>query len=219
MKTIKAAFWIITLISAYGCRMVPFHTSAPTPERGDWMIKWLNNPTCLPPCWENIIPGETSITDSISLLQQVEEIDSQKIELIDSGFGSDVQWSFKSSIFGGAVSTIKDDPIIYLALVDSDGIVTIGEIESKYGAPQEVLVSRCMSGFCEVLLIYKNLYMGLEVATEHIRSGNSFIELQPNQVVFRVQFYSDQPDVTLPYTRGPSYPERSYPWKGYTYYP
>jgi len=217
MKSMKTAFWIVTLITLYGCGMLPFRKSPPPPAKGDWMIKWLNNPTCLPPCWENITPGETNIDESIALLQQVEEIDSQKIVRIGSNAGPrnrvEVNWGFKDSNYGGLVNTIRDDPIIKMIHLDSDQVVTIAEIVSKYGDPQEVLVSRCMSGFCEVFLIYKEMGMGLYIFPRQLRSRNSLVELFPVQVVDSVQFYSKVPDATDSYDLG------IYTWKGYTTYP
>ncbi|MCC6958161.1 MAG: hypothetical protein IT316_15270 [Anaerolineales bacterium] len=216
MKRRKAVLGIIALIALIILGALIYRPAAPPPENSPWMKKWLNDPTCLPPCWENIIPGETDIGDSIALLEQVEEINNETIKMF-SGDWSEVQWAFKDSSSWGRVWTTKKDTLIHMTRFATGDSVTITEIEAKYGAPQEVLISRCMSGFCDVVLIYKDLSMGLDVFTRERRQAG--IRLRPDQVVYKIEFYSNKPGDVPPYTLDWNYPQRTYAWKGYTTYP
>jgi hypothetical protein len=39
-------------------------TLSPQP---DWLVRWLNEPVCQPPCWEKITPGKTSFADALAI--------------------------------------------------------------------------------------------------------------------------------------------------------
>lgn len=43
-------------------------TLSPKP---DWLVRWLNEPVCQLPCWENITPGKTSFTDALAIANTI----------------------------------------------------------------------------------------------------------------------------------------------------
>ena len=49
-----------------GCNSMPDQAEA---NPGEWMKAWLENPVCNPPCFENIIPGETKYNDAIEIIE------------------------------------------------------------------------------------------------------------------------------------------------------
>src|SRR6266496_222154 len=43
-------------------------TLSPQP---DWLVRWLNEPICQPPCWENVTPGKTSFKDALPIAKAI----------------------------------------------------------------------------------------------------------------------------------------------------
>ena len=52
----------------------------------DWLKKWLNNPACKSPCFENITPGITTVDEAESILKS-----SPGVQIISfpDGYGSE----------------------------------------------------------------------------------------------------------------------------------
>lgn len=59
MKIIISFLLTICLLS--GCSL---HNQSESSKREEWINNWLDNPSCTPPCFENITPGFTSIDDA-----------------------------------------------------------------------------------------------------------------------------------------------------------
>src|SRR5689334_19085430 len=62
------------------------HITPTLSPKPDWLVRWLNEPVCLPPCWENITPGNTSFTDALPIAKAISgfelvHIDDDSIQL------------------------------------------------------------------------------------------------------------------------------------------
>jgi hypothetical protein len=48
--------------------VVPVHTPPSIDRAKDWSISWLQGLPCRPPCWEGIIPGQTTADEAVTVL-------------------------------------------------------------------------------------------------------------------------------------------------------
>ncbi len=60
----------------------------PLSSPNDWQSRWLNGIPCSPPCWEGIIPGQTSAQEAVEILKKNPKFSNPQIR-----FHSAVTWS------------------------------------------------------------------------------------------------------------------------------
>jgi len=91
---------------------------------------------CQPPCWYHITPGETSIADALSIIENIPEVSKNSISMREDGTGSNsVQWVMGSSgslVFVELTSSNDTVSTIGLSLNHE---VTIKELMLAYGQP------------------------------------------------------------------------------------
>ncbi len=123
-----------------------FSTPTPTPVM-DLLTRWLNAEPCAPPCWEGIIPGETSASEAMELLEANPLI--ADIQLYERGRWSMMEWNMiwssmskhsPSPAWGAASfdSSFSNQIIQYIVL-DSRGLC-LGDIIHSYGEPSHILI-------------------------------------------------------------------------------
>lgn len=150
----------------------------PTPTdrvpREEWITDWLENPVCQPPCWENIIVGTSTITESINILNRMAGIYITGPLKNDINNTTTISWEYQNSQSVGGVETgKKGDIVTQLHIsIDQNQKVSLGEIIHRYGYPDFILLRRC-HGFaidfsCQNDLIYeKGLALGLILPIKH----------------------------------------------------
>lgn len=218
--------FFLFLISS--CSALPFF-STPTPKpRSDWITKWLKNPTCQPPCWENMIPGKTKIEDGVTILEQIPGIN--KLSGPSKGpIGNEKQmvWQFGPS--SGSISAQTDErgeilSFIYLNLNLEENI-TLDELVSAYGQPTNLSFYDCRTELnmksCVIHLIYKDKGMALELLVDDIGKGEYRVKILSETKVSGVWLFPATGDgyATTIGKNSFIYPKFVINWKGYTNYP
>lgn len=80
-KLLKLSVLLVTYIFSTGCN-IPLQENSE--DRGESILK---NITCLPPCWEGVIPGETSKQELMTILYSIEKNNNSIIDH-DEGLGN-----------------------------------------------------------------------------------------------------------------------------------
>lgn len=147
-----------------------------------WVVKWLENPECSPPCWENIMPGETTILEAKSILAKIPDV-----RII----GQDdhvIEWKMNDSDYGSAVSKTGDG-IITVVILTSVGKqpLLLNRVIDKYGTPEFVHPFDCREGMCEVNIVFPQLGMALDLFVPNRRGQ---ITIEPTSSVINVLFYA-----------------------------
>jgi len=139
----------------------PMPTATPNPP--GWIIDWLKNPVCTPPCWQGIQPGVTS-KDSVE----------------------DIQRQFPDM----SLETRRGTSIVQLISLNlpMDDHLPIGLIVSKYGQPSYVRLYKCdPNARCETHIVFPDLGMALDAYPDNIGAGgHNAVRLSDNTSIFRI---------------------------------
>lgn len=158
-------------------------TLSPMP---DWLVLWLNEPVCQPPCWENIIPGTTSFVDAQIIAPKISGFE---IELVGVEF---IRLNAKQQ--HGVINIVNivshgEQSIQVISLDTTNTFLELGEIVDIYGFPDEILkysiYSMEFNSFSIDLLYYD---LGMVISFPFDTSNN--INLNPHIKVDAINFYT-----------------------------
>ena len=221
-RKILFPFFIMILVSliAAGC-------SESTP-RHSWVTKWVQNPTCQPPCWENITPGVTKISDAPDLLQKIPEVTEMRGPDKRSSGGQCVDWYMegcgKRTVGSACTIDEKNDLISYsylrFYLCHPGAEITLEEVILAFGPPTYVLPDIGGTGGCGANIIF--LDKGMRVNASGAPGGKT-MKIAPNWIVSEVELFPTGSDFettvkTLRWDHLFS-KDQVTQWAGYTSYP
>lgn len=166
----------------------PYHpTLSPQP---DWLVRWLNEPVCQPPCWENISPGKTSFKDALSIAKAISGtklsyVGDDNIRLKSNQYDA-YNFALLLSRYGANTQVIDLDT--------SHTSLELGEIVDRYGFPNEMIkYGHSSAEFSSVWidLLYHDLGM---VITFYALPDDPWnrVSLSPNTSITSIQFYAPQ---------------------------
>lgn len=197
-----------------------------TVARNEWLNKFLKDPTCLPPCWENIVPGKTTIDDASSILSHVSGIKIANNPTVLSGNTRQMDWRFDQSNDGGDVTTDDQGKVISKISLGFYEKLTTEEIISAFGQPTDVLLYDCRSEFgkhtCEVHLIFQETGIALRTGLIDNFGKNMYqVNISPQTEINGIWFFQ-KINGTYEKVIGRNsfnYPQYFIKWKGYSNYP
>jgi len=199
----------------------------PTPSISsqDWLTMWLSKPTCQPPCWENITPGETSLSDAVRRIAQIPGTRLSDLELTPHPVTQDIyiQWDFVK--FGdGAMISNNGDIIIQVDLHPNDeNEPTIDEIIKAFGEPSSVVREDCFGEWfnpvrCGYSLDFKRIgvFLGLVQSTNMDQPVN----IHPGDQVASITFFQPlrDPESSMNPLAYGNYDMDEIKWDGYRVY-
>jgi hypothetical protein len=214
----------LLLVLITSCNFSPFLTNQE--PHSEWVTKWFTNPTCQPPCWENITPGQTQIDDVAAIFTNLKEIKNYS-NPHKGPFGESRQmdWKFDQSSDSGIIQTDdRGNNISQISIVTYQPL-TIEEVISKYGDPTNVLLYDCRSDLgqkrCVVHLVYKNKGMMLEIMLNDIGKNMYQVKIEKNSKLSIIHFFPDTEDSyeKIIGKNSFNYPKYYYSWNGYSNYP
>ena len=153
----------------------------------------LEDTSCKPPCWKNIQPGKSTPDVVMEILQEMETIPSElAIKNSSSIQGTQcVSWSFKSGTreSGGWIYFL--DNTVSLIKFDVGGSITLGELVSHLGEPEELFV---VSGWADskwlsIILLYPTLGVSVKHFDSYIRSEKDFVEVSEDIPVSNLYYF------------------------------
>jgi hypothetical protein len=151
----------------------------------NWWAVWLAQPVCMPPCWQNITPGVTTVDEAVSILDNTPEI------RIAAKSDKGVNWAFNQNENEGGTLGISQDGIVRMIWLGSmsDQKLFVKTIFASYNYPEYVKPYDCREGMCSTALVYSDLGLLLNVFIENTgKTNNPQIEILPDTVVNRVYF-------------------------------
>jgi hypothetical protein len=124
--------------------------------KSPWLKDFLYQPACQPPCWENIIPGETPITKFPDLPGVWIKGRSK------TNYYQGIGWIFINSNDSGSLRTYKEQEIIEEIDFDlrESNSLTLGDLVDVYGPPTYVIKYIEGGQFASLSFVYEPL--GLE---------------------------------------------------------
>jgi hypothetical protein len=174
---------------------IPFK---PTPtSHSKWLAKLLFKPACSPPCWEQIIPGKTTIDEGLSVIKNFKDI---SITYLPTKGPNDnrkqMMWEFKNTSSGGSATTDKNGVVIsdITLHIDSKEDLKINEIFTFYGPPEYVNIIGCFGEItrssCDAHLVYPKIGMSVGLYLPDQGKDEHQVELTSNSNVRTIVFYN-----------------------------
>jgi hypothetical protein len=188
----------------------------------EWIAKWLENPICKVPCWERIIPGETSRDQAKSLLSsnlEVDGVEEREVPPYGLMFFIDIRGD-KYKPTNVKLKFDNQNIVQEIDLVTFGGNLYLHNIVSTYGYPKQILFHNKDHEYVAVDLLYPESGMIIELFLRNLNLYGeiSQVKIQKRDKVLLVylggldlKYYFD--------TSGVADPNLLYEWKGYTTYP
>lgn len=180
-------------------------------RNNDWIIKWLENPVCQPPCWDGITPGVTDIESAKFLLNQ-----NTKIVWIDSD-ETYLMWEIEGDSGLAYTDSTKSETITRIQFDLSRPKLTLGQVISEYGDPTRVQVGDCIDQcVAQVFFEDKNMIIGLYLWPIY---ANEKVEITSSSKVELLYFFSSEMAPFPEKYLFSVYYSKRIGWKGYGIYP
>lgn len=139
----------ITLLPTTTIQLLPSNIPTTTPVPSDnadvWQRGWLLGQPCVPPCWEGIVPGQTSREAALAILANKKFIADLNgaLPTNPSDERGSIGWKMvhaSSKSYGEAIfdNTQTAHPIRFISL-DLPGAFQLSEIIARYGPPSHIL--------------------------------------------------------------------------------
>lgn len=188
-RTQLCVFLVILTFLLTDCRVPSAITptnSAVAPDK-----EVLATQTCKLPCWQGIIPGETSKDAFINLIKQNPYFAPDSLEEYPVGSGTVIGWSYPNGLNNGGGVYIRENTIQVLNLDATSGI-TMGEVIKRFGEPTMVqidsgLVGDHQAGF-DVRAYYPQSGLVVHFARK-LFSTDFRAVVQPNLVVDEITLF------------------------------
>lgn len=242
--TMLLIFNILVLLFLNSCKIdsqiILTPTSTPTTlydgvmaEYPDWLIHWLKTPLCKPPCWEGIVPGKSTFSEALDILQHNQDV------LSTSANQQRIHWYFGPKVGDGdgIASTIE----LYRQTSDTNKFATpdpnsiiqeisitpplAGSLQSRdifniYGEPEKIIFHDWNAGIVSVDLLYSKhgMVIALTLDDQDNDPYKVKVAITPETGVWRIQFYESGLKFYLSET-GIQEPITEFDWKGYGTYP
>lgn len=182
---------VIVILNISGCNKAWKNMSntsqSPHPE---WISRLLNNPTCEPPCWENIYPGTTSIWDVVPTLNQVDNIIN--LNGPKESFHGDlsVTWEYNDEKTGGRILSDENGIVSQILLaVNYEHKFFLDEILFTYGNPNYLKVYDCEKTRCSVSLYYIDHGFAVYLKFINVPIRKKTIEITADEEILSLTFF------------------------------
>ncbi|MBN9391034.1 MAG: hypothetical protein J0I20_23600 [Chloroflexi bacterium] len=202
-------------------------TSKPVGPDG-WQNRWLKGIPCRAPCFEGIIPGKTTATEALKLLQQNPLVINAKLNLHSPSSNSTNsitwEWSFlptDDTSTGGEMDIYlnKPDQLINYIVPYFHSEYSLQEIIKAYGEPSHVSANFTINPNYSIsyglAIYYQNVGLSLSTGSISRKGEPNKLTLTPQTTFGSIVFYA--PDLTgkIVYTPVPQDPAILIPWQGY----
>jgi hypothetical protein len=211
-KLWKSSFVVIFVIYLVAC--------SPKPNLRSQIL----DPVCEPPCWQNIIPGETGMDEFPKILSSMPDVDPERQGWMGKRHGYDQLYSWYFQKIDGSVQIGFLDEKVINIIIESDVGATLEEMLEKYGEPTDIIyVMRNKLVFMgsamveTVNLVYPE--KGMMIVFDN--RGINPIRISPQQPInWIIYFTPDEMEKAVSLTYQEKYEtlirqNRVHPWQGY----
>lgn len=198
MKRLRTSLTIIAVFAFHLTSCLAFYESLlSTPEpRGEWLIDWMEDPVCEPPCYKQIIPGKTTLEEAHKYLLASPEVNiydffnPDTFEHVNRG---QLIWGYENSNDGGWALTFLNKLIVSHIELSIDEGVFIREIIEIYGPPSHVWFSDCRAeilyDLCSIDLVYIGMGFSIGLPYREVFGKNATLKIKGNQVFRYIYFF------------------------------
>jgi len=183
--------------------------------------RWLNGESCQPPCWEGIVPGKTTATEAMSVLEKNDiisslSIDNEPVGIAQTGF---IEWQIlleDTRPYKGEALFALDSPnqLIYLIRPGFPN-TELGELIQKLGEPSHVLADYYQPPDAEYYIWEINI-IWMEKGISFRTGGQEPTPLMINEeLILESAIYFEPSVEKFLKVRNPRRPDGLSIWKGY----
>ena len=187
----------------------------PTPA-SDWASRWLRGTPCSPPCWEDITPGQTTVTETIALFQDNPLITRPVVMISELtpklGY---VFWDWFDNRPGGgaefnALSSVR---VIYAISPNFYRSVELQDVIAAYGEPTHIHAQAERNPDNTISYSLRILYRTRGILLS--QGGNRKLDLTSNMTFDQITFF-EPTDQALSMVLGgaAAHLEWLLPWQG-----
>lgn len=148
--------------------------------------------TCAPPCWHNIVPGQSTREEALELLPTIPGVNPRTIITIsDFQANNTIVWDSTTFMrdLGGRI-TLVDEKVSVLEFVPGKGALTLAKAIEKFGEPEKVLggVDRAVRPGLVIYILYPTKGIALLI---HQRPyyDDYWAEIKPSNSINVVWFF------------------------------
>jgi hypothetical protein len=181
--------------------------------------QWLKDLTCSLPCWQQIIPQETSFDDVLAVL------DEANTPVVFTGISAnEISFQFQDNS-SGTIQNGTSGMVDSIILGVYDQQITLGDIVQIVGGPEQIYVIKGPydGDKCSVVIAFQKSGVVLDLVpvenrAEHTdKSKGCQVSIDANSVVFRIILIGHFNDSE--FWKNSSYSSLDYvDWKGYGAY-
>lgn len=171
---------------------------------------------CAPPCWQGIIPGETTAEEAMRILQSSPYVKKGNIEKTGS-YSLGAIWAYWK-ISSGGVSVGLRDGLVHEIALNTPYRLTLGEVAKKFGTPEALRVN--IAGIPEDPWWMIKMYYPARGIEFRVDGQFKDPSIEPSTQISGIRFVAPQSSLEellaeLYETYGDTYLECSRPWRGY----
>ena len=205
----------VLIIFISGCGLFTYQNPSPMPTQ-KWLADFFSNPTCDIPCWENIIPGKTTMEKAQLIVQSRDDIENFRGPIIPPPQPNyiDFTWSFKNDHRGGWIESDVNGEIVWFIELSLN--LSLSQIIDKFGFPEQVFPRSTESNyFAELDLLYPKFNIRLMSGGAE---KDGIIQITPQINISSIAMSTE--DGQLLYLENfNDYQNRIWNWHGYGEYP
>jgi hypothetical protein len=185
----------------------------------------LHDTSCEPPCWHNIIPGESTKNDVNSLIPEIPEIDLSSISEVSIksyGTSDQIKWGFdsKAGDFGGIIY-FTDEVVSTIGIDPKKGALTLEGAIEKLGEPEYTFAYKERGEIDRMVIFLLNPTKGYVLLYNSGRFRRGSASIQPTHPIEHVVYFDPMMFNQL-ITSGPimsqdltTLQQNMRPWRGY----
>jgi hypothetical protein len=148
------------------------------------------NSGCKPPCWHGIIPGETNISEALSILEFNPKFNSLKRVFEDNEHGKNVSLRTEYFLIGGELGRLELENNIVKGITLTDQIeMSLSEVLDTFGLPLSVYPS---PGPPEVYYWHISLYYPEKGLIVNIVTEEGSSEIAPSNLVYYIKITTEE---------------------------
>jgi hypothetical protein len=176
---------IYTLLVVFFLATVSTGCAGKNSSRDVWLENWLKKPVCLPPCWEYIIPGQTTLADARAALEKIPETKLTGMQ------GGVLVFQLGENASGRLVSDTNTIIQMVWLVFGLNPQLKIGDVISSYGFPSEGSINYFTTNEPGFDLLYSK--SGMVVSTFPTNKAHSLtnpqFDIEPDEQVSGIQFF------------------------------
>lgn len=180
---------------------------------------WLEGIPCRPPCWQGIVPGQTTPTQALAIVQQlpfVTDVQTYTEKLPSTGNTGALYWKWKGSAIGGGSVSYHLDSTVYEITVAYPSKFSLQDVIVAYGEPSYIHAGAYPSTDqadavyrLDVLYVSQGFALGLQ-GRNSVRPD----DFGPNWSNFYVYFFEPGLQGFITAWGNPNVAEAIVPWRG-----